>query len=292
MHSEPADDQSPVSRDDIFKTPQQEFGDPASGMNSTGDFAAEEKASLESVRSRVYTRVREALTAGKKTDDIMQELFGELEKAAGEYARGMKQPSDQAQADEKKLLREHIDTYAALHRDLCEAGACGQSLGFSYEVTVSRKQEFNFGWQCQQEGLWLSFSENNTPAGQLLGFPLCEMITDMYGPFYFGGTPPAARVLRVTDNMILFVSDASMPSGDLLEILATPEEPGDLLPMALHTSRGPLLEVSYTDPACVDIAAESSEEDVLQMCAGRFKAVSFVTSGFPEKKIVRVPGRP
>jgi len=177
-----------------------------------------------------------------------------------------------------------------LFQDLEEVGRIAEGYGLTWEITTEPRLSFHFGWKCESEASWITFSKDGHFQSTLLGIPFTTMSTTTYGPYYLGGTPPAADLLRISKRGMIFVSEESVPPQELLRVLYTPEESVDhLVPIVTTIRRGPIIEVELADPVCVDTPAGPGRDEVLETIFREMPgvlAVGIVTSGYPMKEIV------
>lgn len=217
-------------------------------------------------------KLLERIVAGDAVESMLDELGAGLEN------------------EKKDALEVVVDSYFRLRQELEKVGKVAETLGLTFKISITLKLSFHFDWDAKAAPLWLTLSRDGHLNSTLLAFPPTAMRTDTYGPFYFGGTPPAASLLKVTEEMMLFVSDESTPPDELLEKLNTQEEEAPyILPVTHTTRRGPLIEVHLTDPVCVDVCAEPSNEEILEIIWGDMPdihLIGIVTSGYPSKEYI------
>ncbi len=226
-------------------------------------------------------------------------------------------------------LRESLNTFERIISELEIIGMKARQFGLDYKITSKPHLLFHFGWEngedrkdhgpehqtgykqefTPEQGLWITFSEKTMvrkgvggrggeeeksatvwhPTSTLLAIPITNIQTTSYGPYFFGGEPPAADIVRITEKAMIFVSQDSMPPSEFLQEIATASAPAiDFVPLCTTSQCGPLLEVEVSDPVCVDIPASPSTEEILKDVFGNHPdilAISIVTSGYPIKKI-------
>lgn len=219
-----------------------------------------------------------------------------LEKALEEIAGGASPDmvfdkySDRLVDISKPEFKRMLEAYSNLRLELEGIGGLAEEAGLGYEISISPVLSFHFEWESGENGLWITFSKDGHPSSTLLAMPLIPMSTTTYGPYYFGGTPPAADLIKVTEHMMLFVSHESAPPEELLNKLMQEEQDiPDLVPMLVGRRRGALVDFELTDPACVDVAAEPSDDEIAQIVFDNLPgvhAVGICIAGYPNKKII------
>lgn len=183
-----------------------------------------------------------------------------------------------------------LSKYQACISDLRKIGITASGYGLTFTLSSEPALDFHFNWDAHLPGIWITFSKDGHPRSTLLGFPLTSISTGSYGPYFFGGEPPAARLLTTTEHLMIFVSDTNSPPDELLAVLSTqpdPESPS--IPEAVTELHGTLLEVEVGDPVCVDCPASPGREEVLDIAFNDLEGillVGFVTSGYPMKEFV------
>lgn len=176
-----------------------------------------------------------------------------------------------------------------LKNDLEKIGNIAKEFDLDYEINDEPKLSFNFGWGAKKQGLWITFSKNNHLNSIMYALPVTSISTNIYGPYYIGSTPPAANLVRINKDLMLFSSDENTPPSDFIEKIFTKKEPfSDFLPMCAISRRDVLLDVELTDPVCVDAPASNSKEEILEEVKKlpEILAVGIATSGYPNKEII------
>ena len=183
--------------------------------------------------------------------------------------------------------------YAGIIDELRAVGKLAEEHGLTFDISAKPDLSFHFGWDCSMPGIWITFGKDGHPNSTLLALPPTGMKTTSYGPYFFGGEPPAASLLRVNERMMLFVSQDSTPPDNFIEAIQTPleqdEEASHNLPMCLVRRRGALLDVEMNDPVCVDAPASHSRDEIIEIVFERLPYIHVIgicTSGYPEKEIV------
>ena len=173
--------------------------------------------------------------------------------------------------------------------ELEKIGKISEKFDLSYEISTEPKLSFNFGWETKVKGLWITFSREGHLTSTMYALPITSINTNIYGPYYFGGTPPAANLVRINKNIMLFSSDENTPPSDFIEEIFTKSKPiSEVLPMCAVSQRNVLLDVELTDPVCVDAPASNSKEEILEEVKNMSEilAVGIATSGYPNKEII------
>ena len=274
-------------RDDM---PEQGIFDPETGRNITAEVYSESLQETDKALAdagwRAIRELVNGIEIGSAIDNARQEIVRILEN----HYFSMKLPVDEDRlADLMGRLGVVLIQYSSLLDDVLELKETAKSLGYSCDASMEPKLSFYFGWECPLDGINLTFSDAQEFCGMLLAVPYCYMKTNSYGPFFFGGEPPAAEILRAGQGGLIFVSQENAPPGDVLEALSMPRitESG-LLPVTSAEIMGLLAEVALTDPACVDVAADPSDNEIKEIIFGErpeIMAIAIYTSGYPMKEI-------
>ena len=183
-----------------------------------------------------------------------------------------------------------LNRYERAIRELNEIGRLSADFGLTYELSTEPKLLFHFDWNTTIPGVWVTFSRDGHLHSTLLGFPLTGMTTNTYGPDYFGGTPPAANLIRITPHLMLFVSESNSPPDDLLDAIITgKEQEAPDIPVCFMEQRGPLLDVEVNDPVVVEAPASPGRQEILGIVMEEMPdihLVGIVTSGYPQKELI------
>lgn len=183
-----------------------------------------------------------------------------------------------------------FDKFANTIRELNEIGCISENFGCTYELSTDPKLDFHFDWDTTIPGVWITFSKDGHLHSTLLGFPLTNMTTSAYGPYYFGGTPPAALLIRITPNLMLFSSESNSPPAEFLEVIFTKKDPESPdIPCCCTEKRGALLDVEVNDPVAVESPASPGTDEIMGIVMNEMPdihLVGIVTSGYPMKELI------
>ena len=269
-------------RDDM---PVQGIFDPETGRNITGEVAEQSRRDSEKeladVKGRAIANLANGMEIGQVMDAAREEIFNVLDR----HYTGLKLPIDEDHlADLSGRLGAILVIYSQFMEELQQLSA---DTGLQFEISAEPRLAFHFGWETDQPGIFLTFPNN---AGTLLAVPYCSMKTSSYGPFFFGGEPPAASILRGCKNGLLFVSQEGTPPSEVLDKLAQEEVVHPhIVPMLPFRQMGNYARVSLTDPECVDCPAEpgyAEFSNIIYEEKPEIMAIGVVTSGIPLFEII------
>lgn len=252
--------------------------DPITGKDITGDVVSK---SEEEMKKEI-----EHILDSATTENIIESIE-HIEDVLEKHYRSLKLPIDERKL-EKIFARHAKKVYPELFSDLDMIGKISQNHGLEYRILTKPKLSFHFGWNTKSRGLWVIFYKQGCLHSTLYAMPIVEMETNTYGPYFIGGEPPAAEIVKATKRMILFASQESTPPQDYLKKIRDVKMDWNELALLAPKRLGTILEVEYTDPVVESAPAEHSEQEVIEEAKKdkQLKAVSFVISGYPHKRIV------
>lgn len=263
---------------------------PVTGDNITGDYATNAKEELNKELEELRNFLREEIVSGTKSQVIKKEIISRAESVFSDYYDSLKQPVNKEVLEKaRRELEEDIKVYLRLFNELKVVGEKSEKHGLAFEITLKPELSFHFGWVADKEGFWIQFNRDNKPHSLIYALPLTHLKTDAYGPYFIGGIPPAARLVLVTENMMLFASQDNAPPSDLIKELTPKQEIiSGVVPLLSGKKKGSLIDFELTDPSCVDCAAEPSNKEILETVfkeLPKVKAVGIVTAGHPKKEV-------
>ncbi len=274
-------------RDDM---PVQGIFDPETGQNITGEAYSESKADMEkelkAIRDRAIGQLVDGSEIGMVMDSASQKITGALE----QHFFSMKQPVDEDMlAELKGKFGALLVAYSMLLEEITQISSRMEN-GYTVSPTTRPKTSFYFGWESDLAPFFLDIEGPNGHYATLLAIPHCRMHTASYSPYFFGGEPPAADIIWSGKHGHIFICQEGTPPPEFYDVIFLDKiEHLDMVPMMVVYQYGTLAEISYTDPACVDVAAEPSESEIQEIIFGELQdimAIGIVVSGYPEKKIL------
>ncbi len=263
---------------------EQGIFDPVTGKNITGDVISESRDLLE-LKIEDLLEVAYLHMRNKDSPDNILKIFSEkFREVTEQYFNSIKQPVDEDFLKESiSFLNKIVNAY----RELLTISKIAEKFNLSSKITENPILSFHFDWQCNIHSLFITFKKDNKLNSTLLAVPLCNMTTNTYGPYYVGGTPPAAELIRITENAMIFFCQENTPPYEFLEELKTPtEQVQELIPCVMAEKRGLLLEITLD-------ASENEKKDSKTAIINQvfkqmpeIKIMSVVTKGSPIKEFI------
>ncbi len=174
--------------------------------------------------------------------------------------------------------------------ELKKIGDISQTMGLNYKITFNPILSFHFGWETESKGLWITFFRDTIPNGILYALPITTLKTNTYAPYYIGGTNPAADLIHVNKNIMIFCSYENIPPDSFIKKIFTRRESiSDLIPMCSVWQRDVLIEVEMNDPICVDTPASPSKEEIIKDVVEKMPeilAIEIGVSGYSDREII------